>query len=97
MHEAEVGLTSLGLMPQESPDFSPGRRSRLIPGQGCFNPRLREGGDSSEENVSVTCDRALNSANLYRSLAGCLLCFTVCSWFACSCVTANRAVILCLL
>jgi len=27
MHEAEVGLTSLGLTPQESPDFSPGRRS----------------------------------------------------------------------
>ena len=32
MHEAEVGLTSLGLMPQESPDFSPGRRSSsLVP------------------------------------------------------------------
>jgi len=27
MHESEVGPTSLGLMPQESPDFSPGRRS----------------------------------------------------------------------
>ena len=31
MHEAEVGLTSLGLMPQESPDFSPGRRSTIYP------------------------------------------------------------------
>ncbi len=30
MHEAEVGLTSLGLTPQESPDFSPGRESKYI-------------------------------------------------------------------
>src|SRR5690606_5793667 len=29
-HEAEVGLTGLGLMPRESPDFSPGRRSKNI-------------------------------------------------------------------
>ncbi len=28
MLEAEVGLTSLGFTPQESPDFSPGRRSK---------------------------------------------------------------------
>jgi len=29
-HEAEVGLTGLGLMPRESPDFSPGRRSSWL-------------------------------------------------------------------
>jgi len=36
MHEAEVGLTSLGLTPQESPDFSPGRRSKV----SMYNPLL---------------------------------------------------------
>jgi len=42
MHEAEVGLTSLGLTPQESPDFSPGRRS--IAG-GKLDDLHREGED----------------------------------------------------
>jgi len=42
MHEAEVGLTSLGCEPQESPDVSPGRRSKTYDASFPILPADRE-------------------------------------------------------